>query len=179
MLKILLISVPFLFVFGSLLHFIYEWSKENKLVGLFSPINESIFEHSKLLLFPLIMFWGIGYFFLKDIVDVDNYFFAMLVSIAVSIIVMICFYYTYKEIVGNSYLWVDIFDLLLSLFVGQVVANHVYVYSEGIPSIFSISIVITIAIFYIYLTFKPFKTPFFIDEKNKTYGINKKDNHRF
>jgi len=173
MLKILLISVPFLFVLGSLLHFTYKWSRENKLVGIISPVNESIFEHSKLLLFPLSLFWIVGYFFLKDSVDANSYFIAMVVSVITSIIVMISFYYTYKEFIGNSYLWIDIFDLLLSLFIGQVVANHIYVHSNNVPSIISISIMIILSIGYIYLTFKPFKTPLFLDEKSKTYGINK------
>ena len=174
MLKILLISVPFLFVLGSILHFAYSWSKKNKIVALISPVNESIFEHSKLLLTPLMAFWIIGYFFLKNDVDANNYFLAMTMSIILSIITMISFYYTYKEIIGNSYLWVDIFDLLLSLFIGQLVANHIYEYSRGINYIISISIIMAIFIFYTYLTFNPFKTPFFFDEKNKIYGINKK-----
>lgn len=174
MLKLLLISIPFLFVLGSLLHFTYEWSDKNKLVAIFSPVNESIFEHSKLLLVPLTFFWGIGYLFLKSDVNINNYFLGMLTSIVVSIIIMITFYYTYKEIIGNSFLWIDIFDLLLSLFIGQVVANHIYVYSNGIPCIISIGIIAIIFVVYIYLTFFPFKTPFFYDEKNKIYGINKK-----
>ena len=74
MFKLILISIPFLFILGSLLHFAYDLSKQNKIVGTFTPVNESIFEHSKLLLYPLILFWGIGYFFLKDKVNNDNYF---------------------------------------------------------------------------------------------------------
>lgn len=173
MLSILLISVPILFVAGSLFHFLYTWSKENKFVGLFVPINESIFEHSKLLLVPLSLFWGSGYLFFGESINYNNYFFAMLISIVSSIIVMISFYYTYKELIGNSYLWIDIFDLLLSLFIGQVLANHVYEYSNGIPVCVSIGIIVFIFVSYIYLTFKPFRTPFFLDEKSKSYGINK------
>lgn len=173
MLNLILISIPFLFVLGSLLHFAYDFTKQNKLVGIFTPVNESIFEHSKLLLYPLILFWGVGYIFFKNIIEIDSYFFAMLISTIISIITMISFYYTYKEIIGNEYMWIDIFDLLLSLFVGQVVANHVYEYSNGIPLIASILVVLFIVIGYIYLTFKPFKTPFFFDKKSKTYGINK------
>lgn len=174
MLKLLLISVPFLFLLGSLFHFAYEFSKKKLIVGLFTPVNESMFEHSKLLLVPLSFFYFISYFFVKDCVDINNYFLAMLVSIVFSIITMVCFYYTYKEIIGKSYLWVDIFDLFLSLFIGQVLANHVYEYSGGIYFVISISLVILIFIVYIYLTFKPFKVPFFYDKKNKIYGINNK-----
>ena len=176
MLKILLISIPFLFVIGSAFHFIYDLSNKNKFVGIIAPVNESVFEHSKLLLVPLMLFWMIGYFFLKDSININNYFFAMLVSIVFSIITMISFYYTYKEIIGNSYLWIDVFDLLLSLFIGQILANHIYEYSKGVSWVISIIVTFLIFIFYIYLTFKPFKTPLFYDKKNKIYGINKKIN---
>lgn len=174
MLKLLLVSVPFLFLLGSMLHFGYDFSGKNKIVGIFSPVNESVFEHSKLLLTPLILFWTIGYFFLNDSVNINNYFLAMLVSAFTSITIMICFYYTYKEFIGNSYLWVDIFDLFLSFFIGQIVANHFYVNAKGVPFLISILITVVIFVLYVYLTFKPFKTPFFYDEKNKIYGISKK-----
>lgn len=174
MLKLLLISVPFLFCLGSVFHFVYELSGKNKIIGLLVPVNESIFEHSKLLFVPLVLFWLVAYFFIKDNIDANKYFTSMLISVIFSILVMICFYYTYKEIIGNSYLWVDIFDLLLSLFIGQIFANHFYEYGMGIPVFISIGITFIIFATYAYLTFNPFKTPFFYDEKNKVYGINKK-----
>lgn len=172
MLKMLLISVPFLFAIGSLLHFAYSWSKENKIIGLLAPVNESIFEHSKLLLVPLTLFWTVSYFFVNNI-NINSYFLAMLVSIVISIAFMISFYYTYKGIIGNLYLAVDVFDLFLSLLIGQIVANHVYIYSNGIPFILSITSIVIIFVVYVYLTFKPFKIPFFLDKKSNTYGINK------
>ena len=41
----------FAMILGSLLHFTYEWSNENSFVGSFSAINESTWEHLKLLFF--------------------------------------------------------------------------------------------------------------------------------
>ena len=35
-------------VFGVLLHFLYGWTGENVLVALFSAVNESVWEHMKL-----------------------------------------------------------------------------------------------------------------------------------
>ena len=32
---------------GTLLHFVYGWSGRNLLVGLVSPVNESVWEHTK------------------------------------------------------------------------------------------------------------------------------------
>jgi len=171
MLKILLISIPFLFILGSVLHFAYNFTNKNKLVGLFSPVNESIFEHSKLLLTPLTLFWIMLYFFKENSVDINNYFFAMLISIVTSIIVMISFYYTYEGVLGKNKELLNILDLLISLTIGQILANHIYVYSKGIPAIISIILVLIIFILFIYFTYKPLKIPLFIDKKNKTLGI--------
>ena len=37
---------------GVISHFIYEWTGENTLAGLIFPVNESIWEHLKLIFFP-------------------------------------------------------------------------------------------------------------------------------
>ena len=41
----------FISILGVLLHFTYEWSDDNRIVGLFSAVNESTWEHLKLLFF--------------------------------------------------------------------------------------------------------------------------------
>ena len=48
----------FLFVAaaGSLLHFLYEYSGQNPLAACISPVNESTWEHLKLLFFPYLVF---------------------------------------------------------------------------------------------------------------------------
>ena len=43
-------------VCGTLLHFLYELSGKNPIVGLISSINESTWEHMKLLFVPLVLF---------------------------------------------------------------------------------------------------------------------------
>lgn len=39
---------------GVLSHFLYDWSGQNILVGFFTSINESTWEHMKLLFFPML-----------------------------------------------------------------------------------------------------------------------------
>ena len=48
----LIFSIIFTFILGTLLHFTYKWSEENAIVGIFSAVNESTWEHLKLLYFP-------------------------------------------------------------------------------------------------------------------------------
>lgn len=42
-------------VLGILSHFVYDWTGQNFCVGLFFPINESTWEHMKLVYFPMLL----------------------------------------------------------------------------------------------------------------------------
>ena len=52
----LITGIIFTFLAGTLLHFAYEWSGTNFWVGLFAPVSESIWEHMKLLFFPMLIY---------------------------------------------------------------------------------------------------------------------------
>ena len=41
---------------GTLLHFVYDWSGGIPLVAAFSAVNESTWEHMKILFFPVFLF---------------------------------------------------------------------------------------------------------------------------
>jgi hypothetical protein len=43
--KLELIGALFIIIFGSLLHFTFDWFKNFWLVGIFSAVNESVWEH--------------------------------------------------------------------------------------------------------------------------------------
>ena len=45
----------FVVLLGVFLHFAYELSGENPIVGLFALVNESVWEHLKLLFFPMLV----------------------------------------------------------------------------------------------------------------------------
>lgn len=50
------IGVLFVLITGTLAHFLYDWSGDNALVGLLTPVNESVWEHMKLLFFPMFLY---------------------------------------------------------------------------------------------------------------------------
>ena len=52
----LLLGILFAIAAGILLHFAYEWSMENPFVALFAPVNESVWEHLKMLFFPVFLY---------------------------------------------------------------------------------------------------------------------------
>ena len=43
-------------ILGTLLHFLFDWTGGSALAALFSAVNESIWEHMKLLYYPMLLF---------------------------------------------------------------------------------------------------------------------------
>ncbi len=54
-----IIGIIFVLITGSLAHFLYDWTNHNFTIGLFTPINESVWEHMKLLFFPMLIYLSV------------------------------------------------------------------------------------------------------------------------
>lgn len=52
-----LIGAFIVLITGFLAHFLYDWTGRNPVVGLFTPVNESVWEHMKLLFFPMLFYY--------------------------------------------------------------------------------------------------------------------------
>ena len=50
---------------GNLLHFVYQWTGERTVAGLFAAVNESTWEHMKLLAVPWVLFSLVEYIALR------------------------------------------------------------------------------------------------------------------
>ncbi len=61
-----IIGIVFVLITGSLAHFLYDWTNQNFFIGLFTPVNESIWEHMKLLFFPMLLYAVFMNWKLKD-----------------------------------------------------------------------------------------------------------------
>ena len=155
------------------MHFVYDLTDKIPLIGLFSPVNESVWEHLKMLLIPIIGWWGIYYAVngKKLNIDKEKWFLGSIISLLSSMLTMIAFYYTYTGAFGIESLAFDIFDLLLSLLIGQIMGLHVYKYSKGIKSYISIFILVLIVLSFIVFTFYPPHIPIFKDGPSGKYGI--------
>ena len=80
-----LAGVIFTIAFGVLLHFVYDWSNESIFVASFSAVNESIWEHMKILFFPMFLFSIIESFFFDNY---KNYWLIKLKGILIGIVLI-------------------------------------------------------------------------------------------
>lgn len=158
--KYLLIGIPILFIAGSLFHFIYEWSGNNFIVSLIFPINESIWEHLKLALLPITLYW-LAYPHLISEVSKGRWYFSTFISIIFAMLTIVAFYYTYTGAFGFESLILDMFSLLLGLTVGQLIGSHFYTYGFDIPIYVSKILLIFLFVIFILFTMYPPNLPIF------------------
>jgi hypothetical protein len=164
--KWIIAGIPILFLIGAGMHFIYEFSGNNFLIGLIAPINESVWEHTKMVVLPVILWWAL-YYLVKGSelsLDKNKWFTGCLASLVVSILSIPFLYYFYTGAFGVEYLWADILILLIALFLGQFTGLHVYNYSKGINSSITILIIILIIFIYAFFTLHPPDYPLFISK---------------
>ena len=164
----IIIGTIFIFLFGSLLHFTYSLSKENKIIGLISAINESVFEHTKLLVFPTIIWWMLIYLIKKEELnlDLDKWMFSLIIALITSIIMVITIYSSYIKSFsksGKGIVFIDILIFLFASFVGEALAMHFYQHFNPWDWYYSLSTVILIIVSYGILTYLPPNIPLFID----------------
>lgn len=88
-------------ILGTLLHFLYHWTGENGFIATFSATNESVWEHLKLVFFPMLVLGIVEYFFVKD--KVNNYIEAKVIGIFVAISFVVVVFYTYTGMLGTNF----------------------------------------------------------------------------
>ena len=104
-------------VVGSLLHFVYGWSGRNALVGLVSPVNESVWEHTKLLVAPVVVAGAVEAALLRDVRRVA---WATLMESLLGALAIVAVFYAYTGSLGvGPILWVDIASFVLVVAGGQ------------------------------------------------------------
>lgn len=156
-LKIVQIVVIILaIVFGTLLHFTYEWSGENRIVGLFSATNESVWEHLKLVFYPMLILAIVEYFVVKK--EANNYIEAKSLGIFLAIAFIIVFYYTYTGIIGKTFFIIDILTFIISIILGEWVSYKLMIRkseSTTLSKILSSDIIFYFLISFILFTYNP------------------------
>ena len=108
-------------LFGTILHFLYDWTDKSLLIAPFSGVNESTWEHMKLLFFPLFIFALIQSKFFKDY---KNFWCIKLVGICTGLLLIPVLFYTYIGAFGSSPDWLNILFFFLSAGIASIIAHR-------------------------------------------------------
>ena len=156
---------------GTLLHFLYDFTNQNPISALFSGVNESTFEHMKLLFFPLFFFAIFQYFFFKEY---QNFWCVKLIGVLFGLALIPTIFYTYNGVFGKSPDWVNISIFFVSAAIVFIVETKLLKQNKikcRYPKICLLAICI-IGILFIIFTFYPIQIPIFQDPITKAYGIS-------
>jgi hypothetical protein len=90
---------------GTLLHFLYDLLGEAAWIAPFSGVNESTWEHMKLLFWPMLLFAFVQSFFLRNR---EDFWCVKLRGILLGLVLIPVLFYTYNGAVGKSPDWVQL-----------------------------------------------------------------------
>ena len=164
------LSVIIISTVGTLAHFFYDWTRHNRIAGLFSAVNESTWEHIKIALTAAFL-WGLvdGFLYGPD----PNYFPAKLLSLLVIVVTIPAIFYSYRHFAKKSILAIDISLFYIAILLGQLVFYGILAIPDA-PHILQYLSCIGLFVFfgcYMTLTLEPLKNFLFRDPLNGKYGF--------
>ena len=153
---------------GTILHFLFNLSKMNIVVGIFAAVNESVWEHIKILLTPIFI-----YSFINFLINKNYNFFQLSIEIAAGMLLIIVLYEIKVLFFKAKYGFINIicfYIVCLILSILHYKLNNIRVdsFANGISLI---PVIITL-IMYLTFTIFPLKHKYFKDPITGTYGIN-------
>jgi membrane-bound acyltransferase YfiQ involved in biofilm formation len=159
-------------IFGTLLHFIFDWSNGNRFAALFSGVNESVWEHMKLLFFPMFLVAVLENCFLGK--KYENFMTVKLRGIILGSVLIPMIYYTYIDALGVSADWFNISIFFIANAAGYIYESKLIIKDKKtlLSSTASIVILFILAGVYFVFTFYPPHIPLFQDPVTGIYGIS-------
>ena len=155
---------------GTILHFLYDWTNGSILVAPFSGVNESTWEHMKLLFWPLFLFALAQRPFFKG---QNNYWCVKLAEILLGLALIPVLFYTYNGVFGKSPDWINI-----AIF--YITALLVFLFEwwafkrDWLPCKrprLAFAVICLIGMLFVVFTFAPPQIPLFQDPLTGTYGV--------
>ena len=155
---------------GTLLHFLYEWLGKAAWIAPFSGVNESTWEHMKLLFWPMLLYAVIQSFFFKD---VSGFWCIKLRGLILGLNTIPVVFYTYNGVIGRSPDWINIAIFFISAafsYIYETRRFNVEKYNCRSSKIALVALCSIAALFVIF-TFRAPTLAIFKDPITNTYGI--------
>lgn len=144
-------------ILGTLNHFLYFLTGQSAVIALFCPVNESVWEHLKLLYFPFLFVSVWEYLALHP--EALHFFYCRYLGVIFGMLFTISVFYTYSGILGQNFLVLDILLFYSSVIISFGMSEYFSGMSHAsheTDSIFVISLwVITAFFFFVFTCFPP------------------------
>ena len=157
---------------GTLLHFLFVWTGFLCFAPI-SAVNESTWEHIKILFFPTLIFGFIQSAYFRQ--DCIVFWWIKLIGVLVGCISIPILFYTVNGAFGKTPDWLNIIFFFLSAGLGYFVEYLLFRKNFSLQRQFlALGILLVIALFFFAFTLQPPRLPIFQDPLTKGYGIMKR-----
>lgn len=155
---------------GTLLHFLYDWLGEAVWIAPFSGVNESAWEHMKLLFWPMFIYAVVQSFFFSDR---EDFWCIKLKGTLLGLVMIPVLFYTYNGAIGKSPDWLNIAIFFISAAIAYIYETRQFNNKTTICRYkkLSIAILLIIAVLFVLFTFTTPEIGIFKDPLTDTYGI--------
>lgn len=151
----------FLSIIGTVFHFLNDWTGNSRWTVWFAPVNESIWEHLKLLYFP-------GWIpLIVGVIREKQNFAAQTAGIILGMIWITAAYYTLYGITGRNWGWVNILIFIIGCCIAAWIGQHkpqclANAAADGIAAF----LLFVFLILFLRFTYAPPDLPFFADPQS-------------
>ncbi|MBR6676755.1 MAG: hypothetical protein IKL24_05435 [Clostridia bacterium] len=154
---------------GTLLHFLYDWTGGSIFSAPFSGVNESTWEHMKLLYFPLLIFALLQSIFFRD---VRSFPCIKLWGIFWGLLAIPILFYTINGAFGKTPDWMNITIFFVSAAIAFLLETYLFK-KDSVRCAYRKKawvVIIFIGLLFVIFTFYPPKIPLFKDPVDGFYG---------
>lgn len=165
-----LIGFVFTGLLGTFLHFLFDLTGGSAAAGLVSAVNESIWEHMKLIFYPMLLFAALDYAFGGR--DGEGFWCIKLRGILLALVLIPVLYYSYTGILGRSADWFNVTIFFLAAGAAFGAENRLF-RSGGcrLPAWAALLLLAVLAALFTVFTFRPPHIPLFQDPITGSYGF--------
>ena len=155
---------------GTLLHFLYEWTNESIIVAPFSGVNESTFEHMKLLFWPMFVYAIAESLFFNEY---KSFWCVKMRGILIGLGLIPVLFYTYNGVIGKSPDFINISIFFISAGIAYIYETRAFKKETvTVPSPrVAFTVLCVIALLFVVFTFNTPMINIFKDPITGTYGI--------
>ena len=155
---------------GTALHFLYDWTGGAAWAAVASAVNESVWEHMKLLFWPMLLYTAVQSFFFRDR---EDFWCVKARGTFLGLTLIPVLFYTYNGVVGRSPDWLNIAIFFIAAAVAYL--HETRLFRKGTARCISpkpaiAALLLTAALFVIF-TFAAPTLGIFRDPLTGTYGI--------
>lgn len=159
-------------VLGTLLHFVYDWTGGSALAAAFSAVNESTWEHMKLLFVPYFLFTMVQFAAFRE--PLRNFFGAKAAALCEGLVLIPALFYTLTGCFGTLPDWTNISLFFVAAAAMCLTSRYLLLHGAlrgGAWQLLGFLFLWAVLFAFVLFTFRPPRLPLFRDPLTGGFGL--------